>query len=442
MEKLGGDGRRARGCSGAFLLFCVPSSARALCFGCLVAFAFVFRSVVCRLSAALVLFRFCGFIWPLARLSLFLTSKDDRHRFPFLLQAYLEKIFKRPAGSNSHQYDGAATLKEVDDADAASQELLLDAFACAMLGVPAHRFYFLFSPRGRQGKGELRKLCGAVFGSYLVQAKPQLFQADRRTAEDCSPFLYSAAGSRVMWMDEVGGEDSIWDVQRFCNYVSEDKQHARKLGSNKSKVVDPTWNFFATGNAAPTFVKPPTESVRTRLATIYLPNRFCQPDEMQLGRQSPRRCPADNGIDAQTKAMGVPLALVLCERAAAGANQEGGPAATALDRARNTAKSGGRWHSRFFPDLAADFLSEMVEYGPVERVGPARLYTAARAWLQSRAGAYGHSCYSLQRPLSDATWKEMLEKHLGQPVKVRGVYGFKVVGKLRDAVENAETHGH
>lgn len=168
-----------------------------------------------------------------------------------------------------------------------------------MRGESLQRAYYLFSPRGRQGKGTVMKMVKQLFGTYMQVSDECLFSAGKPNIESPSSIMLSYGGARVVYLSEVD-EAKKMSNKEFKQKVSSDEVAGRRLFSDDNIEQTPTYNFLILSNNPPYFSCYPKNSERDRVCIQYMPRKFCDtPEELEREPVSPRRALKIRGIDQE-----------------------------------------------------------------------------------------------------------------------------------------------
>jgi hypothetical protein len=199
---------------------------------------------------------------------------------------------------------------ELGDQDTVNCGFLWKALARLLGDGPLALMLFLYSSRGRNGKGLLEKMIMSTWGTYHVSVKVNIFLPDRRNENEHSSADVFRKGARVGFINEVG--NIAWSNAAYKNRNSTDPFVVRGCGSGVTERVEQTITFVIGCNDQPEFEQPTKGSEPDRTCILHMPNRYQA--EGNSAPTSPRVFPKDLTLEEKvatpTFARGLLLNLI------------------------------------------------------------------------------------------------------------------------------------
>jgi hypothetical protein len=158
------------------------------------------------------------------------------------------------------------------DQDTANFLYYMRVKAKQLEGNPLAFCLFLYSRRGRNGKGVTEKCYQSVWGDYYTPVKSTVFNTDKRDENEHNAAVVARKGARVGFGNET--LEQPWCNATFKNRNSTDPIIARGCGSGDTLRYANTLSFVFGMNDPPRWEHPPKGSEENRMKVIYLPNQY------------------------------------------------------------------------------------------------------------------------------------------------------------------------
>ena len=208
----------------------------------------------------------------------------------------LWSVFKKDEDGEYRDLDRKETLGEQDAQNFAYLVLLL---ARLLEGRPLKKVVYFFSPRGRNSKRPIEELLRQLMGDYMATCKHSIFAPEKGGGETNSSVSLSREGVRILCGQEIDRQ------QKWSNAVLKRRADGGREGgalkySNTFHEYDPVYTLTFGCNEPFHLENVPGNSESDRTLVIYLPNKFCDEEELRANPTSPRRFPKAE-IDARLR---------------------------------------------------------------------------------------------------------------------------------------------
>lgn len=277
---------------------------------------------------------------------------------------FIWSIFQPGIDGAPHPYD---KYDELGDQNAANFRYFLLFLARILEGRPLKRCFFFFSPRGRNSKRPIEIIASQLLGTYYAQCKHSIFTNDKRSDEANSAVSLSRRDARLLFGQEIDRANP-WCNSVFKRRADGGREGGTRKNSNAFEEYDPVYTICFGTNAPPSFAQIPNNSEADRTVVMYLPNRFCDEEDILKEPLSPRRFLKKDvePILSRPEIMWAIFDILLRVR------RESRDLDDEISAATPTARW---WKAQWFPNVTGKYISERIE-------------ARANSWLRT------HECVS------------------------------------------------
>jgi P4 family phage/plasmid primase-like protien len=165
------------------------------------------------------------------------------------------------------------------------EKYLLTTIASAILGFKRFEEFYVWTGRGRNGKGSLTELIKYAFGDYFKTIDMTFFTKLKKSSSDATPELADKKSCRILFSTEPEKCEQLM-ASKLKQITGNDEIHCRELYHNEVISFVPQFSLFLQTNDIPTLSKV-DHAVISRMKIVHFPFVFTsnprEPHE-RLGR--------------------------------------------------------------------------------------------------------------------------------------------------------------
>ena len=147
---------------------------------------------------------------------------------------------------------------------------------------------FFFSPWGRHSKRPIEELLRQILGGYVANCKHSIFISEKGGDESNSAISFSREGVRALFGQEVGRRQK-WSNAAFKRRADGGREGGTPKYSNVFRENDPVYTPMSGRNEPCRLERAPGKGESDRCLIPYLPNKFCNAEELMEEPLSRRR---------------------------------------------------------------------------------------------------------------------------------------------------------
>lgn len=162
------------------------------------------------------------------------------------------------------------------------EKYLLTTLASSLLGYKRFEEFYVWSGKGRNGKGSLTELIKSAFGDYFKTIDKSFFTKLKKSSNEATPELADKKNCRILISTEPEKTEQLM-ASKLKQITGNDEIHCRELYQNEVISFVPQFNLILQTNNIPTLSKV-DYAVKARMRIIKFPFVFTSKPEEEHER--------------------------------------------------------------------------------------------------------------------------------------------------------------